>query len=132
MGTRAVCGRSVPSHIASQEGADLQLTLTDNRTIVVETNSCKTRHWLALHSVSCCLLQFSPCSNGKNTLVIHNTCEDSLLAAPIILDLVLLAELITRIEFKAEGEEQFHGFNPIAALLSYLTKVRLHAPASCF
>jgi myo-inositol-1-phosphate synthase len=35
---------------------------------------------------------------GRNTLVIHNTCEDSLLAAPIILDLVLLAELITRIE----------------------------------
>ncbi len=67
---------------------------------------------------------FSLCSGGKNTLVIHNTCEDSLLAAPIILDLVLLAELITRIEFKAAGEEQFHGFNPIAVLLSYLTKVR--------
>ena len=25
---------------------------------------------------------------GKNTIVMHNTCEDSLLAAPIILDLV--------------------------------------------
>ena len=41
---------------------------------------------------------------GKNTIVLHNTCEDSLLAAPIILDLVLLAELSTRIEFKAENE----------------------------
>lgn len=41
---------------------------------------------------------------GKNTIVLHNTCEDSLLAAPIILDLVLLAELSTRIEFKAETE----------------------------
>jgi myo-inositol-1-phosphate synthase len=41
---------------------------------------------------------------GKNTIVLHNTCEDSLLAAPIILDLVLLAELSTRIELKAEGE----------------------------
>ena len=41
---------------------------------------------------------------GKNTIVMHNTCEDSLLAAPIILDLVLLAELSTRIQFKAEGE----------------------------
>ena len=40
---------------------------------------------------------------GRNTLVIHNTCEDSLLAAPIILDLVLLAELITRIEMKKVG-----------------------------
>lgn len=35
---------------------------------------------------------------GRNTLAIHNTCEDSLLAAPIILDLVILAELITRIQ----------------------------------
>ncbi|ANM62636.1 myo-inositol-1-phosphate synthase 2 [Arabidopsis thaliana] len=41
---------------------------------------------------------------GRNTIVLHNTCEDSLLAAPIILDLVLLAELSTRIQFKAEGE----------------------------
>lgn len=41
---------------------------------------------------------------GKSTIVLHNTCEDSLLAAPIILDLVLLAELSTRIQLKAEGE----------------------------
>ena len=46
--------------------------------------------------------------NGKNTIVMHNTCEDSLLAAPIILDLVLLSELITRIELKKDGEE-YHG-----------------------
>lgn len=44
---------------------------------------------------------------GKNTIVLHNTCEDSLLAAPIILDLVLLAELSTRIQLKAEGEVCF-------------------------
>mmetsp|Transcript_37574 Transcript_37574/g.83676 ORF Transcript_37574/g.83676 Transcript_37574/m.83676 type:complete len:509 (-) Transcript_37574:733-2259(-) len=62
---------------------------------------------------------------GRNTLVIHNTCEDSLLAAPIILDLVLLAELITRIEMRKDGEPAFHGFHPIAVLLSYLTKAPL-------
>lgn len=62
---------------------------------------------------------------GKNTLVIHNTCEDSLLAAPIILDLVLLAELITRIELKKDGEPALHGFHPVAVLLSYLTKAPL-------
>lgn len=61
---------------------------------------------------------------GKNTLVIHNTCEDSLLAAPIILDLVLLAELITRIELRKDGEE-FKGLHPVAVLLSYLTKAPL-------
>ena len=41
---------------------------------------------------------------GRNTIVMHNTCEDSLLAAPLILDLVLLAELCTRIEFKTNGQ----------------------------
>lgn len=35
---------------------------------------------------------------GRNTIVMHNTCEDSLLAAPIILDLVILTELLTRIQ----------------------------------
>ena len=90
---------------------------------------------------------------GKNTIVLHNTCEDSLLAAPIILDLVLLAELSSRIQFKAEGEVcfhvtlmfivldfildlsfnlnllfvqgKFHSFHPVATILSYLTKAPL-------
>eukprot|EP00199_Chlamydomonas_sp_CCMP681_P000814 CAMPEP_0119109628 /NCGR_PEP_ID=MMETSP1180-20130426/21409_1 /TAXON_ID=3052 ORGANISM="Chlamydomonas cf sp, Strain CCMP681" /NCGR_SAMPLE_ID=MMETSP1180 /ASSEMBLY_ACC=CAM_ASM_000741 /LENGTH=507 /DNA_ID=CAMNT_0007095493 /DNA_START=62 /DNA_END=1585 /DNA_ORIENTATION=+ len=62
---------------------------------------------------------------GKNTLVIHNTCEDSLLAAPIIMDLVLLTELITRIELRKDGEPAFHGLHPVAVLLSYLTKAPL-------
>lgn len=44
---------------------------------------------------------------GKNTIAIHNTCEDSLLAAPIILDLVLLAEVSTRIKLKSEGEVSY-------------------------
>lgn len=35
---------------------------------------------------------------GHNTLVLHNTCEDSLLAAPLILDLALISELCTRIK----------------------------------
>ena len=35
---------------------------------------------------------------GTNTIVMHNTCEDSLLAAPIILDLILVTELFGRIQ----------------------------------
>jgi hypothetical protein len=38
---------------------------------------------------------------GRQTIVMHNTCEDSLLAAPIILDLVILAELLQRIQARA-------------------------------
>merc|ERR1719243_477805 len=39
---------------------------------------------------------------GKNTISMHNTCEDSLLATPLIYDLVILAELSTRITFKSD------------------------------
>ncbi|RID42452.1 hypothetical protein BRARA_J02335 [Brassica rapa] len=67
---------------------------------------------------------------GKNTIVMHNTCEDSLLAAPIILDLVLLAELTTRIQFKAEYEGKFHSFHPGATILSYLSKAPLVPPGT--
>ncbi|GER47603.1 inositol-3-phosphate synthase [Striga asiatica] len=67
---------------------------------------------------------------GKSTIVLHNTCEDSLLAAPIILDLVLLTELSTRIKLKAEGESKFHSFHPVATILSYLTKAPLVPPGT--
>mmetsp|Transcript_10158 Transcript_10158/g.37807 ORF Transcript_10158/g.37807 Transcript_10158/m.37807 type:complete len:511 (-) Transcript_10158:203-1735(-) len=62
---------------------------------------------------------------GLNTLVIHNTCEDSLLAAPLIIDLVLLTEFFERVQFKMEGEEEFHGFDSILSVLSYLLKAPL-------
>ncbi|KAM0866704.1 hypothetical protein ACQ4PT_042453 [Festuca glaucescens] len=67
---------------------------------------------------------------GKNTIVLHNTCEDSLLAAPIILDLVLLAELSTRIQLKAQSQEKYHSFHPVATILSYLSKAPLVPPGT--
>ena len=73
---------------------------------------------------------------GRNTIVMHNTCEDSLLAAPLILDLVLLAELCTRIEFKTNGEASWEGrlilarvqFGLLAALLPWLTLLSHEMP----
>ncbi|EIE19377.1 myo-inositol-1-phosphate synthase, partial [Coccomyxa subellipsoidea C-169] len=62
---------------------------------------------------------------GRQTIVMHNTCEDSLLAAPIILDLVILSELLGRIQVRAEGQEELHAMHPVAVLLSYLTKAPL-------
>ncbi|XP_011646772.1 inositol-3-phosphate synthase 1-A [Pogonomyrmex barbatus] len=63
---------------------------------------------------------------GHNTIVIHNTCEDSLLATPIILDLVILAELCSRITFKrVDSDEEFSGFHSILSILSYLCKAPL-------
>ena len=65
---------------------------------------------------------------GKNTIAMHNTCEDSLLAAPLILDLVILAELSERIQVKKVVPGQnaaavpFERFHPVLSLLSFLLK----------
>jgi len=59
---------------------------------------------------------------GHNTIAIHNTCEDSLLASPIILDLAILAELMQRITYKTKATEGFNKFHPVLSILSYLLK----------
>ncbi|KAJ8904595.1 hypothetical protein NDN08_001113 [Rhodosorus marinus] len=59
---------------------------------------------------------------GKNTIVIHNTCEDSLLASPLIIDLVLLAELSTRLYYKTGRMSDYSRMHPVLSLLSYLLK----------
>ncbi|KAF2897555.1 hypothetical protein ILUMI_08623 [Ignelater luminosus] len=64
---------------------------------------------------------------GRNTIVVHNTCEDSLLAVPIILDLVVLAELCSRIEFKKKEDEKYSSFHSVLSILSYLCKAPLVA-----
>lgn len=45
--------------------------------------------------------------HGTNTIVVHNTCEDSLLAVPLILDLVLLADLFSRFAFRETDNCKF-------------------------
>ena len=62
---------------------------------------------------------------GKNTIVMHNTCEDSLLATPLIYDLVILGELCQRIQIKREGETEYEAFHPVLSLLSYMLKAPL-------
>jgi len=73
---------------------------------------------------------------GHNTIALHNTCEDSLLAAPVMLDLVLLAELFERISYRkvtghtnghtnGNGKSEFLSFHPVMSLLSYLLKAPL-------
>ncbi|XP_073402243.1 inositol-3-phosphate synthase 1 [Dendrobates tinctorius] len=62
---------------------------------------------------------------GTNTIVIHNTCEDSLLASPIILDLVILTEVCQRISFRHEKDEDFQTFHSVLSILSFLCKAPL-------
>jgi myo-inositol-1-phosphate synthase len=62
---------------------------------------------------------------GESTIVIHNTCEDSLLAAPLMLDLVILTELMERIQYKTKEMPEFERFDPVLSILSYLLKAPL-------
>ncbi|XP_066839730.1 inositol-3-phosphate synthase 1 isoform X1 [Anser cygnoides] len=62
---------------------------------------------------------------GTNTIVIHNTCEDSLLASPIILDLAVLTELCQRITFCTEGDPEFQGFHSVLSIVAFLCKAPL-------
>ncbi|NXA01423.1 INO1A synthase, partial [Nesospiza acunhae] len=62
---------------------------------------------------------------GTNTIVIHNTCEDSLLASPIILDLAILTELCQRISFCTEADPEFQGFHSVLSILAFLCKAPL-------
>lgn len=62
---------------------------------------------------------------GHNTIAIHNTCEDSLLAAPIMLDLIIIAEMMDRITYKTKEMNEFETFHPVLSILSFLCKAPL-------
>lgn len=62
---------------------------------------------------------------GRKTISIHNTCEDSLLASPLILDLAILTELVTRVQVKPDDKPEFENFHSILSLLSYMLKAPL-------
>ncbi|MEQ2196509.1 hypothetical protein XENOCAPTIV_000044 [Xenoophorus captivus] len=52
--------------------------------------------------------------------------KDSLLASPIILDLVILTELCQRVTVRPQGEDDFQSFHSVLALLSFLCKAPLN------
>jgi myo-inositol-1-phosphate synthase len=62
---------------------------------------------------------------GHQTISIFNVCEDSLLASPLIIDLVVVAELMTRIGWKKEMAAEYKGFHSVLSILSYMLKVCL-------
>ena len=65
---------------------------------------------------------------GTNTIVMHNTCEDSLLATPLIIDLAILADMVGRIQYKTGNMATWSNFHPVMSLLSYLIKAPLVSP----
>jgi len=67
---------------------------------------------------------------GKNTISLYNTCEDSLLASPLILDLVIITELMTRIEYRAGEMKTFEPFDAVLSILSFMLKAPLVPPGT--
>ena len=54
--------------------------------------------------------------NGKHTLAIHNTCEDSLLAVPLMLDIILFSDFFSRININNKH------LNTVLSMLSIFFK----------
>lgn len=72
---------------------------------------------------------------GHQTISIFNVCEDSLLAAPLIIDLVVITELMTRIQWKAASSDgavtaDYKGFHPVLSILSYMLKAPMTPPGT--
>merc|ERR1712080_82814 len=69
---------------------------------------------------------------GHQTISLFNVCEDSLLAAPLIIDLVVVAEMMTRISWREHGEVEgdWKGFHSVLSVLSYMLKAPLTPPGT--
>ena len=58
--------------------------------------------------------------------------QDSLLATPLILDLTILTELLTRVQYRdlSAGAKDFRPLYPVLTLLSYMLKAPLVKPGT--
>ncbi len=63
---------------------------------------------------------------------IFNVCEDSLLASPLIIDLVIVTEMMSRIQWKkaGEGESGCKDFHSVLSVLSFMLKAPLVPPGT--
>lgn len=62
---------------------------------------------------------------GRHTLSMHQCCEDSLLAAPLMLDLVLLIEFFSRLTISHPDDTHFTSLHPVMSLLAFCLKAPL-------
>lgn len=72
---------------------------------------------------------------GHQTISLFNVCEDSLLASPLIIDLVIIAEMMTRITWKVSSDDganakDYKGFHSVLSILSYMLKAPLTPPGA--
>ena len=62
---------------------------------------------------------------GHHVMATYNVCEDSLLAAPIIMDLIILSELMQRVQWRRSDMSEFVCFDAVLTTLGYLMKAPL-------
>ncbi|KAK7433105.1 Myo-inositol-1-phosphate synthase [Neonectria magnoliae] len=72
---------------------------------------------------------------GHQTISMFNICEDSLLASPLIIDLVIIAEMMSRIQWKAASSDgtattEYKSFHSVLSILSYMLKAPLTPPGT--
>ncbi|TPX08504.1 uncharacterized protein E0L32_009991 [Thyridium curvatum] len=73
---------------------------------------------------------------GHQTISIFNVCEDSLLASPLIIDLVLITEMMTRIQWRSSSSNDlestipYESFHSVLSILSYMLKAPLTPPGT--
>jgi myo-inositol-1-phosphate synthase len=66
-----------------------------------------------------------------STINIFNECEDSLLTMLLILDLAILAELLTHVTYRdVRADALFKPLHPVLSLLLYMLKVLLIKPGA--
>ena len=72
---------------------------------------------------------------GHQTISLFNVCEDSLLASPLIIDLVLVTEMMGRIKWRAAGDggdddDDYKSFHSVLSVLSYMLKAPMTPPGT--
>ena len=84
-----------------------------DHTVVIKYVPCVGDSKRALDEYECDIFM-----GGRQSISIYNICEDSLLATPLIIDLITVTELMTRVEYKTGDMTKFSPFHSVLSILS--------------
>ncbi|CAO3679694.1 unnamed protein product [Umbelopsis ramanniana] len=96
-----------------------------DHTVVIKYVPCVGDSKRALDEYECDIFM-----GGRQSISIYNICEDSLLATPLIIDLITVTELMTRVEYKTGDMTKFSPFHSVLSILSYMLKAPLVTPGT--
>lgn len=96
-----------------------------DHTVVIKYVPCVGDSKRALDEYECDIFM-----GGRQSISIYNICEDSLLATPLIIDLITVTELMTRVEYKTGDMTKYSPFHSVLSILSYMLKAPLVSPGT--